>query len=300
MFSWIRQMNENNIVLFKNELLSKHTSWKIGGPVDAFIIPKAEEELIKVIRILNNNNISWKVLGNGSNILVSDKGFRGAIISLKDGFKEVSIDNNLINAGAGLSLIQLSNLAAKNSLTGLEFAVGIPGTIGGAITMNAGAYGSDISNILQQAKVLLENGDVFTWGKEDFMFDYRSSILLKRNAIVLSALFKLKKGDQNRIIFDMKNYKEKRINSQPYGQPCSGSVFRNPPNGYAAKLIEELGLKGYNIGGAEISTKHSNFIVNTGNAKSSDVIALINYIKLEVNKKYNIELITEVEAIGEQ
>lgn len=299
MTSWIKQIKGSKIALFENEILSKHTSWKIGGPADAYIIPADKEELIKTIQILNECNVKWKVIGNGSNILVSDKGYSGAVISIKRGFNQVSIDNNLINVGAGFSLIQLANFAAKNCLSGLEFAAGIPGTAGGAVAMNAGAFGSDISNILKSAEVLLENGDVTTWRKEDFKFEYRSSILHKRNLIILSALLNLKIGDYNRIILDMNKYKEIRMKLQPYGDISSGSVFKNPANDYAARLIEELGLKGYNIGGAKVSTKHANFIINTGNASSGDVISLINFIRQEVNKKYNIELISEVELIGE-
>lgn len=284
----------------ENELLSKHTSWKIGGPVDAFIQPVNKEELIKLLKILKENDVKWKIIGNGSNILVTDKGYRGAIISLKSGFREVVIKNNLIYADAGISLVQLANLAARNKLTGLEFATGIPGTIGGAITMNAGAHGSDISKILQEAEVLLENGEIIVWEKEDFKFEYRSSILHRKDAIVLSSTFNLENGVYKRIISDMEQYKERRKKTQPYNYPCSGSIFRNPSNDYAGRLIEELGLKGYKIGGAQVSTLHSNFIVNIGNAKSSDVLLLINYIKDKVYKKYNIELNTEVEVIGEQ
>ncbi len=300
MKNWLKQLKENNIFYLENELLSKHTSWKIGGPVDAFIQPVNKEELIKLLKILKENDVKWKIIGNGSNILVTDKGYRGAIISLKSGFREVVIKNNLIYADAGISLVQLANLAARNKLTGLEFATGIPGTIGGAITMNAGAHGSDISKILQEAEVLLENGEIIVWEKEDFKFEYRSSILHRKDAIVLSSTFNLENGVYKRIISDMEQYKERRKKTQPYNYPCSGSIFRNPSNDYAGRLIEELGLKGYKIGGAQVSTLHSNFIVNIGNAKSSDVLLLINYIKDKVYKKYNIELNTEVEVIGEQ
>ncbi|MGD9677905.1 MAG: UDP-N-acetylmuramate dehydrogenase [Vulcanibacillus sp.] len=297
---WKNLLNINNIIFKENELLSKYTSWGIGGPAKVFILPRNKKELINTLEILRKGSIKWKVIGNGSNILAPDEGYDGAIISLRNGFNQYSVKNTLVTAGAGFSLIHLANIAAKHGLSGLEFAAGIPGTVGGAVSINAGAHGSDISKILQEAEVLLENGEVERWTVVDFKFDYRSSILHKEKAIVIDSIFKLETGNTEKIISDMVNNKERRIKTQPFNLPSAGSVFRNPNNDYSGRLIEELGLKGYRIGDAQISTIHSNFIVNIGNATSKDILALINYIKEKVYEKYNIELITEVELIGDE
>jgi len=297
---WIQQLKEAEIgIVLENEPLSKHTSWRIGGPADAFIEPNNLNELIKTIKILNGNNIPWKTIGKGSNLLVLDNGFRGAIIHLTNTFAEITFDESTIHVGTNVSLIRLANLAAKNGLTGLEFAGGIPGSVGGAIYMNAGAHGSDISNILQSAEVLLENGEVKYWTKDDFKFGYRKSILQQKKGIILSATFQLELGNRKQIAEKMASFKDRRRKTQPYHLPCSGSVFRNPDGDYAGRLIEQLGLKGYKVGDAQVSTMHANFIVNIGHAKSKDILTIIKDIKEKVYEAYNIELIPEVEIVGE-
>lgn len=300
MKKWIQQLKEAEIgIVLENEPLSKHTSWRIGGPADAFIEPNNLNELIKTIKILNGNNIPWKTIGKGSNLLVLDNGFRGAIIRLTNTFTEITFDDSTIHVGTNVSLIRLANLAAKNGLTGLEFAGGIPGSVGGAIYMNAGAHGSDVSNILQSAEVLLENGEVKIWTKDDFKFGYRKSILQQKKGIILSATFQLKHGNRKQIAEKMASFKDRRRKTQPYHLPCSGSVFRNPDGDYAGRLIEQLGLKGYKVGDAQVSTMHANFIVNIGHAKSKDILTVIKDIKEKVYEAYNIELIPEVEIVGE-
>lgn len=301
MDKWIEQLFQKNIAtILVNEPLSKHTTWKIGGPAAAFIIPNGIDELTKIIEILNVNKVAWKVLGKGSNLLVSDKGYRGAIISLQQKpFRTLDIEETMVRVGADFSLIRLANLAAKNGLTGLEFAGGIPGTVGGAIYMNAGAHNSDISNILIEANVLNENGDIDTWSNKDFEFAYRHSKLQERKGIILSAIFNLNYEDRKIIAERMASYKDRRRKSQPYNLPCAGSVFRNPDGDFAGRLIEELGLKGYKIGDAQVSTLHANFIVNTGNATAKDILNLIEYIKFRVFKVYKVELSSEVELVGE-
>jgi len=298
---WIEQIVQKNIAtITENEPLSKHTTWKIGGPADAYIIPNGMDELAKIIEILNENKVAWKVLGKGSNLLVSDKGYQGAIISLQqETFRTLNIDETVIKVGADFSLVRLANLAAKNGLTGLEFAGGIPGTVGGAIFMNAGAHNSDISNILIEANILNENGKIETWSNKDFEFAYRHSKLQENKGIILSATFNLNYGERKAIAEKMASYKDRRRKSQPYSLPCAGSVFRNPKGDYAGRLIEELGLKGYKIGDAQVSPLHANFIVNTDNATAKDILDLINYLKNRVLEVYNIELFSEVELIGE-
>lgn len=301
MNKWIKQLFQKNIgTILVNEPLSKHTTWKIGGPADVFVIPKGIEELVELISILNDNKVAWKVLGKGSNLLVSDKGYRGVIISLQqESFRSLDIDGTIIKVGSDFSLVRLANLAAKYGLTGLEFAGGIPGTVGGAIYMNAGAHNSDISNILIEADVLNENGYIENWSNKDFEFDYRYSKLKDYKGIILSATFNLNNDDRKIIAEKMASYKDRRRKSQPYNLPCAGSVFRNPKGDYAGRLIEELGLKGYKIGDAQVSTLHANFIVNTGDATAKDILDLINYIKYRVNEVYKVELSSEVELIGE-
>lgn len=301
MREWIEKLININIgLVLENEPLSKHTTWKIGGPADALIYPKDQESLIKVIKLINSYQIKWKIIGRGSNILVLDAGFHGAIISLDNTyFQNITIEDKLITAGAGASLIRLANLAAKYGLTGLEFAGGIPGSVGGAVYMNAGAHGSDISKILVEANLITENGEIVQWKNNDFSFSYRTSSLQKNKAIIISSKFELEYGDRKMIAEDMANFKSRRRNTQPYNLPCTGSVFRNPEGDYAGRLIENLGLKGYQIGGAQVSNMHANFIVNAGDATAKDVLKLIDFLVKRVFEAYGITLVPEVEIVGE-
>jgi len=281
-----------------NEPMKNHTTWKIGGPADLYITINSPIELQKVLYVLNKYEIRYKLIGQGSNILVKDEGYRGGIITLGNGFKMFHIDGEIIEAGAQYPLVLLANMAAKYNLTGLEFASGIPGNLGGAVYMNAGAHGSDISDLLVKAEVMLPDGKVEVWNNSDFQFRYRHSILQEKTAIVMNVTLKLNKGDNKEISEKMLEYKKRRLASQPYEYPCAGSVFRNPPNYFAGKLIEDLGLKGYRIGDAEISNKHANFIINKGKASAKDVLALINYVQEQIKLEYNIILIPEIIIIG--
>jgi len=298
---WIQQLYDEKVGIIKlNEPLANHTSWKLGGPADLYIIPEDYQGLSKTIEILNNWQIAWKILGKGSNLLVLDKGFRGAIISLNNkSFQKIIINDSCISVGASVSLIRLANLAAKEGLTGLEFAGGIPGTVGGAIYMNAGAHGSDISQVLVEAEVLTENGEIVTISKDYLQFSYRTSIFQQKEWIILSAVFQLKFGDRKEIASKMAQFKLKRKNSQPYNLPCSGSVFRNPEGDFAGRLIEQIGLKSFQIGGAQVSDLHANFIVNVNEATAKDVLELIEHIQRQVYEIYGINLNSEVELLGE-
>ena len=301
MEEWIQQLYDEKVGIIKlNEPLANHTSWKLGGPADLYIIPEDYQGLSKTIEILNNWQIAWKILGKGSNLLVLDKGFRGAIISLNNkSFQKIIINDSCISVGASVSLIRLANLAAKEGLTGLEFAGGIPGTVGGAIYMNAGAHGSDISQVLVEAEVLTENGEIVTISKDYPQFSYRTSIFQQKEWIILSAVFQLKFGDRKEIASKMAQFKLKRKNSQPYNLPCSGSVFRNPEGDFAGRLIEQIGLKSFQIGGAQVSDLHANFIVNVNEATAKDVLELIEHIQRQVYEIYGINLNSEVELLGE-
>ncbi|MBO9600361.1 MAG: UDP-N-acetylmuramate dehydrogenase, partial [Cohnella sp.] len=249
-----------------NEPLAKYTTWEIGGPADLLLVPENEEQLSRALTLLHRYGTPWCVLGRGSNTLVSDKGVRGAVIKLGDGFDDVQFEGTTVTAGASYSFIKLSVMVGKEGLTGLEFAGGIPGTVGGAVYMNAGAHHSDVSRILKSADIIWEDGSRSVLGNESMGFSYRHSVLHERRGIVVRAVFELASGDRKEIAAAMASYKDRRRRTQPLTMPCAGSVFRNPPGDHAARLIEAAGLKGMREGAAEISQVHANFIVNHGGA----------------------------------
>ncbi|RID87292.1 UDP-N-acetylmuramate dehydrogenase [Peribacillus asahii] len=282
-----------------NEPLANHTTMKMGGPADLFIEPSSIENLEKTMKIIRENNLPWRAIGRGSNLLVSDAGIEGALIKLGKGLDHLEINGSEIRVGAGYSLVSLSVQISKKGLAGLEFASGIPGSVGGSVYMNAGAHGSDMSEILEKAYVLFADGTLAWLSKEEMEFSYRTSILQKkRPGIVLEAIFQLTPGNREEIVAKMQSNKNYRKETQPYNLPCAGSIFRNPLPHYAGQLVQEAGLKGYSIGGAQISPMHGNFIVNTGNGKAADVLALIQHVKDTVFKQYGIVMETEVEIIG--
>lgn len=292
-------LESNNIGEVKaNEELKKHTTYKVGGVCDYFVLPSSIDNLVLLIKYLRENNINYKILGNGSNVIISSKRFDGVVICLSK-LNAVSIDDEIVSVEAGYPLIKLSNYCANNNLGGIEFASGIPAHVGGAIYMNAGAYKSDMSEILIDVTYIDENSNLVTSKKEDLDFSYRHSIFQNKNYIVVSARFKLYKANKNEILQLMNDRRKRRIESQPLEYPSAGSVFRNPSDTiFSGKLIEDLGLKGYSIGGAKISEKHANFIVNYNNATAEDIFKLIIFIKEKVKEKYNIELKVEQEIIN--
>ncbi len=282
-----------------NEPLANHTTMKIGGPADLFIEPTSIENLEKVMNIILKQHLPWRVIGRGSNLLVSDQGIEGVVIKLGKGLDDVEIHETKVRVGAGFSLVTLAVQISKKGLSGLEFASGIPGSLGGAVYMNAGAHGSDMSEVLEKVHVLFEDGTVAWLSKEEMEFSYRTSILQKkRPGIVLEAVFQLKLGNRDEIVAKMQENKNYRKDTQPYNLPCAGSIFRNPLPYYAGQLVQDAGLKGYSIGGAQISPMHGNFIVNTGNGKAEDVLALIQHIKGTIYQQFGINIETEVEIIG--
>ncbi|MGO4270246.1 UDP-N-acetylmuramate dehydrogenase [Paenibacillus sp. TAF58] len=283
-----------------NERLAPYTTWKIGGPADCLVIPQTKEQVAAAIQFLYERGVPWTVIGRGSNLLVSDKGIRGVVIKLGNALETLRFDGAMVYAGGSYSFIKLSVLAAKEGLTGLEFASGIPGSVGGAVYMNAGAHGSDVSRILKQAEVILDTGELVTMQAEDLQYAYRHSILQTMPGIVTEAVFELQVGERKEIAGAMAAYRDRRRRTQPGQLACAGSVFRNPEGGFAAKLIEDAGLKGKRVGEAEISTLHANFIVNTGDATAEDVLTLIGEVQLIVQKQYGISLVPEVLVIGER
>lgn len=282
-----------------NEPLSRHTTWKVGGPADLFIYPHRFEECVNTMKVLRKHNLSWRVIGRGSNLLVSDEGIRGAVIKIGDGLDSFQQDGNRITVGAGYSTIRLAVVTAKLGLAGLEFAAGIPGNIGGAVYMNAGAHGSDISNVLESAKVLLETGEYVELSNEELKFRYRTTILQETiRGLVLEATFRLTEGNREEITANLTKFKDYRRRTQPLDYPCAGSVFRNPPGDSAGRLIEAAGLKGYRIGGACVSTLHGNFIINDQEAKAADILALIEHIRQVVYERFQVQLVPEVEVVN--
>jgi UDP-N-acetylmuramate dehydrogenase len=286
--------------LLIDEPLSGHTTWKIGGPADLFIIPDTEDELAAALSLLYRHGVPWSVLGRGSNTLASDKGVRGAVIKLGDGFNDVQFEDQTVIVGASYSFIKLSVMTGKEGLTGLEFAGGIPGTVGGAVYMNAGAHHSDISRILQSVDITWEDGRQEVLGNEQMEFMYRHSILHERRGIITRAVFRLAHGDRKEIAAAMATYKDRRRRTQPLHMACAGSVFRNPPNDHAARLIEAAGLKGLREGAAEVSLLHANFIVNHGGATAEDVLTLMRRVQQTIEQTYGILLVPEVLLMGER
>jgi UDP-N-acetylmuramate dehydrogenase len=286
--------------LLIDEPLSGHTTWKIGGPADLFIIPDTEDELAAALSLLYRHGVPWSVLGRGSNTLASDKGVRGAVIKLGDGFNDVQFEDQTVIVGASYSFIKLSVMTGKEGLTGLEFAGGIPGTVGGAVYMNAGAHHSDISRILQSVDITWEDGRQEVLGNEQMEFMYRHSILHERRGIITRAVFRLAHGDRKEIAAAMATYKDRRRRTQPLQMACAGSVFRNPPNDHAARLIEAAGLKGLREGAAEVSLLHANFIVNHGGATAEDVLTLMRRVQQTIEQTYGILLVPEVLLMGER
>ncbi len=284
-------------ILF-NEPMSKHTTFRVGGNADVFVTPKTCEEIVEVVKVLKDENIKYFIIGKGSNLLVRDEGFKGVIIKIATNFNKINlIDNDKIYVEAGCSFRKLSKFAFDNELEGLEFAYGIPGTVGGAISMNAGAYGGEVKDTIVYATILDEYGNVKKLNNEELKLDYRKSIINERDIIFLNAEFKLKKGDMNSIKSKMEQFAFKRKSSQPIDKPSAGSTFKRPLDNFAGKLIEDSGLKGYKIGGAMVSTKHCGFIINEDSATSNDILELIEKVQEIVFKKYKVKLELEVKII---
>lgn len=301
MQQWISKLSEQEVgAILPDEPMSRYTTWKIGGPADAMVVPETKTQLHALIRQLQEGKIPWMTIGKGSNMLVSDKGIRGVVIRLGKEFEDIRFEGSEVVAGGGASFVRLSVMAGKQGLTGLEFAAGVPGTVGGAVYMNAGAHGSDVSRIFKSADIVLETGELVTYSGEEMDFSYRHSFLHDQRGIVAEARFLLSEGDRLEIAAAMATYKDRRRKTQPLQQPCAGSVFRNPPGDFAARLIQSAGLKGRSVGGAQISTLHANFIVNTGQATAENVLELMEIIKAEIMSRYDIALVPEVYFVGER
>lgn len=295
----INFIKKEKIGLFKENVSIKTlTSYKVGGEAKIVVYPKDYKKLILLIRYLKDSNIKYKIIGYGSNLIFSDDIYDGVLIKL-DCFNEIKINDTIIKVGAGVSLVKLSYKAGAKGLTGLEFASGIPGSIGGAIFMNAGAYKSDMGYIVSEIKVITPTLEVKTLYNKDLNYKYRSSFLqTNKDYICIEATIVLRHGDKKEIKELMEQRMQKRLITQPLNYPSAGSVFRNPDNLFAGKLIEDCNLKGYTIGGAKVSDKHANFIINYNNAKASDVRDLIFYVHDKIKKEKKVDLKIEQEFVN--
>ena len=282
--------------VLSNVDLKKYTTYKLQEEAKGLVYPKDTESLIKLLKFLNDNDIKYKIIGNGSNLIFT-KYYDGILIKL-DEFNNLKIEDNLVTVGAGYSLIKLSYKVANLGLSGLEFASGIPGTVGGAIYMNAGAYKSDMGYIVKDILVLTPDYHVITMNNKELDFHYRTSFLMKNSGFIcLEVTLKLYKKEKNEILEIMEDRKQRRLETQPLEYPSAGSVFRNPENDYAGRLIEAIGYKGKSVNGAKVSEKHANFIINTGKATGKDIKKLIFEIKEKVKKEYGIDLKIEQEIV---
>ena len=299
MKKFLEEVEKNNIGKIEKEVfLSKYTTYKVGGLCSCVIYPKDVEKLVQLIKIIKKYKLKYKVIGNGSNLIFSDKKYDGVIIKLNN-LDQIKIVGNKIIVGAGYSLIKLTTMATKASLTGLEFAAGIPGTVGGAVFMNAGAYKSDMGYIVKDVKVLTPENEIINLTNREMNFHYRTSFLQKHpDYICLEATLRLKKGKKSEIEALIKDRRKRRLESQPLEYPSAGSVFRNPEGDAAGRIIESLGLKGLKKGGAQVSSKHANFIVNTGGASANDIRELIMFVKENVKDNYGIDLKVEQEFVN--
>ena len=288
--------------VYKDEPMSKHTTFKIGGPADYFIKVNNVEDLNKILSISKKNNLPVTIIGNGSNVLVTDKGIRGIVIkpSFMDIKKDIKQDSVIYTVGSGVSIIALSMIALQDSCTGLEFASGIPGTVGGTIRMNAGCYGGQMQDVVLSTTYIDGNGEVHTINNNEHQFAYRESIFKNnKDFIIIESTIELKKGDKINIENKMNENNTSRKEKQPLDKPSAGSVFKRGEGYIAAKLIDDCGLKGTTIGGAKVSEKHAGFIINNNNATAKDVLDLIKYIKEIVKEKTGIQIEEEIEILGE-
>lgn len=287
------------IPYLQDQKMADYTTFKIGGTADAVVFPKNTEQLKALLKILRENDVPYFVIGNGSNLLVSDNGYAGVVISLKN-FNEIKLTSALtVTCSAGVMLSKLCSFAMENSLGGLEFAWGIPGTVGGAIYMNAGAYNGEIADVVTECIYMDESGTLLSADVSALDFGYRKSVFTTNRSIILSATFKLSFSQKEVIKSQMDNLIKRRKDKQPLEFPSAGSTFKRPQGYFAAALIDECGLKGTSVGGAAVSEKHAGFIVNTGNATCSDVIALMEKVKHEVFMQKSVMLEPEVKIIGQ-
>lgn len=282
-----------------DEPMSRHTTFRVGGPADLFVEPETAEELSSVLRICREENVPFYILGNGSNLLVGDRGYRGVMVALGKSFGVVTVEGTTLRAGAAALLSLAARQALANSLTGLEFAAGIPGTVGGAVVMNAGAYGSEMSAVLTGVTVLTESGEIKRIPASELELGYRTSCILRSNYVVLEAEMELCSGISEEIRARMEELAEQRRSKQPLEYPSAGSTFKRPEGYFAGKLIQDAGLRGFSVGGAQVSEKHCGFVINRGDASAADILALCREVQARVKSQFGVALEMEVKLLGE-
>ncbi|MCQ2510251.1 MAG: UDP-N-acetylmuramate dehydrogenase [Lachnospiraceae bacterium] len=281
-----------------NEPMKNHTTFRIGGNADYFVTPSTKEELQEILQLLNKEQVPFFVLGNGSNLLVSDEGYRGVILQIGRNYQSIKKKDRRITVKSGITMARLANFALENSLTGLEFASGIPGTAGGGAIMNAGAYGGEMKDVLKEVLCMNHQGEIFTLKGEEMELTYRDSRMKRENLIVLELVLELQDGDQEKIRQRHEELKEARTSKQPLEYPSAGSTFKRPEGLFAGKLIMDAGLKGFQIGGAKVSEKHAGFVINAGGATAADVKALMEHIVKTVQEQFGVTLEPEVLFVG--
>ena len=282
-----------------DEPMKKHTTFRVGGNADYFVMPRTTEEIQQVIALCKKENLPYYILGNGSNLLVSDQGYRGVMIQIYKEMNAITVNGDRICAQAGALLSKVGSVALEAELTGFEFAAGIPGTVGGAVVMNAGAYGGEMKDVLASATILAEDGTILTLKNEELELGYRTSIVAKKNYIVLEAEYQLQVGDKADIRAKMDELKLQRVTKQPLEYPSAGSTFKRPEGYFAGKLIQDAGLRGFQVGGAQVSEKHCGFVINTGNATAADIMELMKQVSERVYEQFGVTLEPEVKRLGE-
>ena len=283
----------------REEPMSRHTTFRIGGPADYFICPDTAEQIRQILEICRAEDIPWFILGNGSNLLVSDQGYRGVVIQIYKNFQNIEVQGETLKVQAGALLSGIASRALQVGLAGMEFASGIPGTLGGAVVMNAGAYGGEMKDVLEEAFLLDQEGSMLTLKTEELEMGYRTSRVKKEGMIVLGASLKLQRGDREAIRGRMEELKEQRCSKQPLEYPSAGSTFKRPEGYFAGKLIMDAGLRGFTVGGAQVSEKHCGFVINRGGATAEDVRTLIQKVQEKVWEQFQVRLEPEIRFLGD-
>lgn len=290
-------IEENRI--YRDEPMKKHTTFRVGGNADFFVVPKNKEEVKAVIQLCREMEMPYYVLGNGSNLLVGDKGYRGVIIQIFKEMNQLEVSGNCMKVQAGVLLSKIGSAALEAGLGGFEFASGIPGTIGGAVVMNAGAYGGEMKDVLVDVTVLTPEGEILVLNNEELELGYRTSVVAKKGYIVLEATIQLKEEEKEQIKAKMDELKQQRITKQPLEFPSAGSTFKRPEGYFAGKLISDAGLRGFQVGGAQVSEKHCGFVINRENATAADIVELMNQVAQKVQEQFGVHLEPEVKRLGE-
>lgn len=285
--------------IYLDEPMKKHTTFRVGGPADYFVTPGNVEEVKRIVELCKKESVPYYILGNGSNLLVGDKGYRGVMIQIYKEMSDITVDEETIRVQAGALLSRIGAKALESELQGFEFAAGIPGTVGGAVVMNAGAYGGEMKDILVDATVLTPKGEILVLKNEELELGYRTSVIAKKDYIVLEATVKLAKGNKDEIRGKMDELKLQRTTKQPLEYPSAGSTFKRPTGYFAGKLIQDAGLRGFQVGGAQVSEKHCGFVINKDNATAADIVELMKQVSDKVYAEFGVTLEPEVKRVGE-